>query len=47
MPTVVEGLEQFGVVGKLLGSRRALDSGIDGCSPVVGVGDASGVCDIW
>ena len=39
------GLEQVGVDGKLCESRRALDSGVGGCSRVVGVGGASGVCD--
>ena len=39
------GLEQVGVVGNLRESRRSLDSGIGGCSPVVGVRHVSGVCD--
>ena len=39
------GVEQVGVVGKLRESRLALDSGIGGCGQVIGVGDASGVCD--
>ena len=42
-PTVGDSsLEQVGVVGKLSESRRALDTEVRGCSPVVGVGDASG-----